>query len=404
MILSRLFALWISLVAAGFFSGAAAQTRITNEYTATEIVAETNGLAPGETTWFALRQEVRDGWHVFWVNPGDAGLPLDLNWTLPAGFETGDVLHPVPEYIPVGPLASFAHEGAPIFLASVTAPADLVVGDTVSVAIDATWQACEDICVPEEGRFEFTLPVIDPAARVTQHAALFEAARSALPAAGDDAATFSVRNGAYVLDMAPVEAAPESIFFFPAPEGLIEPAGDQRIVNSDNAMSVIMQPGYVETYDEDNLFGVLSFVDEAGAYRGIAINAALPQSIVKPSENAAAIAAAANANIPLMLLMALVGGMILNLMPCVFPILFVKAASLMQSVGEDRSVSPPAWFNLCGGRSFHISINRRLVAGVARRRRAARLGLSPAVARHCRFIRLCVVSCWLEPCRCFYHR
>ena len=88
----------------------------------TEVIPEKSGLIPGETTWFAVRQDVRDGWHVFWVNPGDAGLPLDFSWESPSGYEVGEILHPPPEYIPVGPLASYAHEGEPVFLVPVTCP------------------------------------------------------------------------------------------------------------------------------------------------------------------------------------------------------------------------------------------------------------------------------------------
>ena len=326
------------ILAAGVLSAAAAQSRVDNDYTTTEIILETNGFVAGETTWFAIRQEVREDWHVFWTNPGDAGLPLDLNWELPQGFEAGDILHPIPGFIPVGPLASFAHEGTPVFLIPVAAPENLVVGETISIAIDATWQACEEICVPENGRFEFTAPVIDVSQRENIRPEIFDGARAALPVPFNDEATLALRNGSYVLDIPAIEGlANDGVFFFPGPEGLIEPAGRQRVTIADGVMSIAMNPGYLDGYAEDAVYGVLTYLDGRGARRGAAITADVPEPIVKPSSDRAARLAAADANIPLLLAMAFAGGMILNLMPCVFPILFVKAASLMQSGGENRA-------------------------------------------------------------------
>ncbi len=338
MILSRLISVLAAVFAIGVTSGAAAQARVDTDYTTTEIILETNGFVPGETTWVAIRQEVRDGWHVFWTNPGDAGLPLALSWTLPEGIEAGDILHPVPEFIPVGPLASFAHEGTPIFLVPVVAPDNLVAGETVRVAIDATWQACEDICVPEDGRFEFVVPVIEPSQSKMQNPTVFAAARDALPVPLDGEATFSARDEFYVLELPLIDGlTDDSVFFFPGLEGLIEPAGTQRAIVANGVMSITMTPGYLEGYAEDALYGILTSLDGNGARRGIALNAAVPEPVVKPSRNASALNAAAAANVPVLLMMAFAGGIILNLMPCVFPILFVKAAALMQAAGEDRA-------------------------------------------------------------------
>ena len=111
-ILRIIFVLSVMVVAGG---NAFAADRATTDYSTTTIVLETDGIAPGETAWLAIHQRVRENWHVFWINPGDAGIPLNLQWTLPDGFETGTPLHPAPEYIPVGPLASYAHEGEPVF-------------------------------------------------------------------------------------------------------------------------------------------------------------------------------------------------------------------------------------------------------------------------------------------------
>jgi thiol:disulfide interchange protein DsbD len=306
-----------------------AQTIVENEYTTTEVIPEAAGFASGETLWFALRQELRDGWHVFWVNPGDAGLPLRLEWDLPPGYEAGETLHPVPEYIPVGPLASYAHEGAPVFLVAVTAPADARPGDEVSVAIEASWQACEDICVPEEGRFAFTLPVTQTPAPNVSHTELFAAARAALPESYSGDASFAGEGNGYALRLAaPGDFNDDGAFFFAAPEGLIEPSGAQAATVENGAVRIAMKPGWTDGFDGPRLDGVLTYKTADGGRKGLALSADIVAPIRKPQAPAIA------ANVPLLLLLAFLGGVILNIMPCVFPVVFIKAASFMQSARE----------------------------------------------------------------------
>ncbi|PQA87809.1 protein-disulfide reductase DsbD family protein [Hyphococcus luteus] len=335
-------ALFCAVYCAG--AGAYAQTVVENEYTAkTEIIPESQGFVPGETLWFALRQELKPGWHVFWINPGSAGMPLRLTWTMPEGFVAGAPLHPVPDYIPVGPLASYAHEGAPVFLIPVTAPADARPGDDIEIAIDASWQTCEDICVPEDGRFSFSLPVVEAAASDAAHAGLFAKARAKLPDEGDKEAGFSVADGGYVLTAsAPAGLDPEAAFFFPAPEGLVEAAAPQEIGVRDGEARIAMQPGWLETFDGAALDGVLAFDGPQGR-RGVWLSAPLSGPIEKPAEKAAPASAAptlaGGLGVPALLALAFFGGVLLNIMPCVFPVVFIKAAAFMESAREHPGVA-----------------------------------------------------------------
>ncbi len=314
-------------------AGAQAQTVIENDYTRTEISPEATAFAPGETLWFAIRQEIQPGWHVFWTNPGDAGLPLRLDWTLPEGFTAGEIMHPVPQFIPVGPLASYAHEGAPVFLVPVTAPADAAPGSKVDLAIDASWQTCEEICVPEEGRFSFSLPVLaasspDPSRRV-----LFSLARAKLPEAVEADATIAVGDATYVLTLdAPENFDADNAFFFAGPEGVVSPPAPQEIDVGDGVLRIAMQPGWIERYEEKTLPGILKFGEGAGV-RALALTADVPAPLVKPV-NKPELTPHNAPGLPLLLLFAFLGGALLNVMPCVFPVVFIKAASFMQSARE----------------------------------------------------------------------
>lgn len=318
-------------------SAASAQSFVENDYTTTEVLSEADSFAPGETLWFAIRQELRPGWHVFWTNPGDAGMPLRLEWSLPAGYEAGPVLHPAPEYIPVGPLASYAHEGAPVFLTSVTAPKTATAGETVDLRIHATWQTCEEICVPEEGGFAFSLPVAASSSPNTAYEDIFAAARKSLPDSYDADATFSVKGGKYVLDLAaPTDFDSEGAFFFAGSEGLIDAPGAQDMKLSDNRLQIMLLPGWIENYHGPSVDGVLTYNAE-DAPRALSFAAKTAGPIHKP-QSPARVAPIGAPGLPLLLVFAFLGGVILNIMPCVFPIVFIKAASFLQSAREQPNI------------------------------------------------------------------
>ncbi|MHA7872899.1 MAG: protein-disulfide reductase DsbD domain-containing protein, partial [Hyphococcus sp.] len=322
---------FIALLSCSTGLTARAQSVAETDYTTTEILSEHEAFAPGETLWFAVRQDVRDGWHVFWTNPGDAGIPLHLQWSLPAGYEAGAILHPAPEFIPVGPLASYAHEGAPVFLTSVTAPESAAPGDRVRIVIDAAWQACEQICVPEDAQLSFELPVVDKPALNAEARAVFEAARAALPAPHNGEATFARVGGVYRLQLSPWgEQTIDDAFFFPVIEGLTTPAAPQQADVLDNTLTIEMTPGWAEALSSPAITGVLTYGAE-GTRKAISVTARVNGSLAPLVDGAPLSAAAGDANIAWYFLLAFLGGVILNIMPCVFPIIFVKASSFMES-------------------------------------------------------------------------
>jgi len=315
---------------ASFCCPAKAGTVAATAYARTEIIPEAKSFAPGETLWFAVRQELKPGWHVFWVNPGDAGLPLEMKWTLPEGYVPGGIVHPLPEYIPVGPLASYAHLGAPVFLTPVTAPADAKPGDSVAITIEASWQTCEDICVPEEASFSFTLPVTAKSVPDRKVARLFAAARDAAPPMFEGESTVTQKGGDYVLEIdgAGLDDA-QDLFFFAAAEGLVEPSAKQTATRTDGRIVVAMQPGWTESYSQDQVEGVLTWRDKSGARAGLWVSADAPAPLTKPAP-----ASRKTSGLAWLLLLAFAGGAMLNIMPCVFPIVFIKAASWMRSAQE----------------------------------------------------------------------
>ncbi len=327
--------IWLSLCASAF-----AADFVATEHAQTRLVSERTGFAPGETVWVALSQKLQEGWHVYWKNPGDSGLPLELKWTLPAGYSAGDVVYPTPEPISVGPLVNFGFHGEPIFLVPITAPADAQSGAAVEVKLTARWLICAEICVPEEGDFSFMLPVSDAPETNADEAGLFAKARAATPVAFTGEAAFNADKDKLVLRAAPMEKARDA-YFFPTTEGLTEPAAKQRLALKDSAVTVTMTPGPVyEPNGLATLEGVLLLTGKDGKKQGYEIKAAKSEtSLAASAAGGAPGAARSSGGLPILLVTAFLGGIILNVMPCVFPIIFIKAASLLSDAQRDARIA-----------------------------------------------------------------
>lgn len=307
----------------------AAATPVVTDHARSAIVAETDGVAPGGTLSIAFAQQLQDGWHVYWKNPGDSGLPLEFVWSLPEGAGAGGIDYPAPHRIAVGPLVNFGHEGAPVFLTSITAPANAPIGSTLEVGLEATWLICADICVPETGAFSLTVPVVETPQADESAADLFARARAAMPAAYEGEASFSVSGETLALHLSP---APETdaVYFFPEAANVSEPAERQKLSRGGDALTLTIKGGSGLAALGERLDGVIAFGD-GDETRALSLSAG------RAGEAGPARTAAAGSLLSL-LAAAFFGGAILNLMPCVFPILFVKAASMAKSASGDKSV------------------------------------------------------------------
>src|SRR3569833_373043 len=122
------------------------------------LVAEDKGVAPGGTVTVALEEKIAPGWHTYWKNPGDAGAPTEIEWTLPPGWKAGPIQWPRPKRLPVGPLMDYGYEGKLWLLTSLTAPADAAAGP-VTIKAHASWLVCQQICVPEDATLCLNLNV-----------------------------------------------------------------------------------------------------------------------------------------------------------------------------------------------------------------------------------------------------
>lgn len=323
-----------------------AQSVVKTENVRAELISEVATVKPGEPFWVALRQTIRPKWHTYWKNPGDSGLPTEIKWTLPAGARADAIVWPTPTLIDVSGVINYGFSNDVLLLVRITPPADLAVGATLPLAASAEWLVCDDVCIPEEGKFLLDLPVAavaQPASAETR--TLFDKARRDIPMASPWPARFALTsNGDPVLVIDAKGLRPETIrdvYFFPAEWGPVAHMAKQSARVSADGIRIPLKkgeaPGTKGAAAPQQLLGTLVLTEKTadGEHRQAFDLAAT----FDPAVDASVGGAVGNASLSLAeaLLFALLGGLILNLMPCVFPVLAMKAASFARLAGHSRA-------------------------------------------------------------------
>ena len=293
---------------------------------AAQLDSESDSPAPGGATTIAFAMTPEPGWHGYWENPGDAGLGMSVEWTLPRGVTVGPLRYPVPETLLISGLMNHVYEGPYAILANLKVAGDVAQGTRLPVVAKAQWLACTDkVCVPESGTLRLDLVAgngaVAPASRTR-----FDAWRMHLPRPLGSQARYTVKDGRLRMAIPlPMEAEARDVHLFALTEGLIRYAADQRVTRKDNQMVIDTTAG------EGVKDGPVQAVLRTGDHVGFLLTAVPgPVEEPQPEGQAGAILAALGG--------ALLGGLLLNIMPCVFPILGLKAMSLAKAGGDERSV------------------------------------------------------------------
>jgi thiol:disulfide interchange protein/DsbC/DsbD-like thiol-disulfide interchange protein len=316
--------------------GITAAAPVVTQYSEAELVAERAGIAPGETLWVGLRLKHRPHWHSYWRNPGDSGLPTELAWTLPAGWAAGAILWPVPQRIPIEPLVNYGYEGEFVLPVALTAPSNARPGETIELKAAANWLTCEKICVPEEAELTLALPVSQaPAAADARWAGLFEAARQAQPRANPWPVSLSgsadrlrLQVGASGLDVARFS----EIYFFAADGNALHHAAAQPVKADGSGLVLELERGIDKGKPVAALDGVLVLAEQL---EGRVVRQAFSIS-AQPGPGPVQSPVVQEISAIEAVLLALLGGLILNIMPCVFPILFMKALAFARLGQAER--------------------------------------------------------------------
>ena len=289
----------------------------------TSLISEVNTIAPGVPFWLGFKQVIRPGWHTYWRNPGDSGAATKLHWDLPEGFSHADIQWPFPERIPYGPLVNLGYHDEVLLLVEITPPPDLPLGK-VTINARAEWLVCEDICIPEDADLSLTLPV---SLRPPLKNEAFSAARQKIPQTLPVKAGVRFRGDKILLGIE-IPGIDESrireVAYFPYEEGVIDYTEPQSTSFSESGFSVELAQGW----DFDPL---------TASYEGIVV---ITEEVPAPLQTAFVVAPLTTTGSEIgfltAVLFAFLGGMILNLMPCVFPVLSIKILSVIDSVAGDQ--------------------------------------------------------------------
>ena len=336
-------------------------TVVQSEQARAELLAHApEGVAPGKPVWLGLQITHAPDWHTYWKNSGDSGLPTELEWTLPPGVSAGPIAWPTPRKFPLGTLANYGYNGTVLLPVPITVDPSFI-GKEIEAKLFATWLVCRKECIPEEGHFSLRLPVQGATAI---HGRAFEAAFSAAPTdqpAG--ASTLQPEASALKVALTSLPAAwrGQPLEFFPETPGLIEPGapwtqawdGERWTASvplsaqrSDSPTSMPLVVALASPSGEGpGSPGVRLTVPVQGAWPAAAplpdaVPDALSTALQENASRAAAAPPPASGGAPVTLWAALIGallgGMILNLMPCVFPVLAIKVLGFTQHA-DDRA-------------------------------------------------------------------
>jgi thiol:disulfide interchange protein DsbD len=330
--------LLVALAAAFAVPGAARAAPVDAGHLSAELLARTRGVAPGQTVWLAVREKIQKGWHTYWRNPGDAGEPTRIAWTLPPGWSAGEIVWPAPRRLPVGPLMDFGYEDEVTLPVPVTAPADARPGQTVKIEATASFLVCAETCVPGQAALAIDLPVTagapppDPDGGPAISQALAEAPRRAALQAAFRPGPAGI---ALAVTGAAVKAADKAdAYFFPYDATAIAHAKPQAVDQGPEGLTLTLAPGFAfgKGTPPSTLAGVLAIGGQA--YELTAAPGALPAGASGLGPPPARPAGGTGLSLLPAAALALLGGLILNLMPCVFPVLAMKAAALAGHAGE----------------------------------------------------------------------
>ena len=289
------------------------------------LLPEHGAIAAGGSLRIAIRQDIAPGWHTYWVNAGDSGEPMKIQWTLPAGFQMGALQWPIPTRVKTGPLLSYGYHGQAVMVQTLKAPAKLPDGP-VTLTADIDTLVCHDICIPERDRLTLTLND----GKVLDNSALVERAVARTPVPLDANLTYYETDGVLEIamskDLFPDRTlSPEDIAIFPYDWGLIENAADVD-VRDDGSRIVVAAPRGTQPIEENQDIRLMLTVGQGDAARAFDVIASTDEPVISDApEPVGGFAGLAKA-----MLFALLGGLILNLMPCVFPVLSMKALSLVK--------------------------------------------------------------------------
>jgi len=348
----------IALAVAAGASAAQSPTRDPSPHSDADLVSERRTAIIGGTTTLAVRLTLDPRWHTYWLNPGDAGLPLRVTWSLPAGVTVGALHFPTPKLTPQPPLMSYGYENEVFVLADVTVPANYA-RTTLTLSGKADWLACAEVCLPATGPLSLTLQVAGTSGTDTRWAESIARARAQVPIALTGWTTHAWADSARYLfalvrDL-PATATPFTLpYFFADSANLLDHAAAQQVAQAPDTLVFSLPRAPNASTTAARLSGIIGTDIDAASPRSFAVAAKVSTEVPTALRRAVTVLLGAatavggvssvvptdpvanptaDMTLAAAIAFAFVGGLLLNLMPCVFPVLSVKVLALLEHGG-----------------------------------------------------------------------
>lgn len=306
-----------------------------------QLVASASAVHAGDRLLLGLHQQIAPDWHTYWSNPGDTGLATRIDWSLPPGATAGEIQWPTPQRFQLGPITNFGYAGEVTLLTGIDVPKGLQAGQQFQVQAQVNWLVCRESCIPQKVELRLSLPVLEPGQPSGAGSPLIDAARTRLPMASPWPVTLQYATDHVTLRLVNPglsQSALNALAFFPTQRHQLSNEVAPTVEQVGNDVLLQLPYGDEPPSAQAALSGVLVVIDPAqpaSPARGYVVNSAPSPLASKP---ASVVEAAASTSSPTtlasVLLLALLGGIVLNLMPCVFPVLSIKALSLLQHAGR----------------------------------------------------------------------
>lgn len=303
-----------------------------------ELVSEYQTVQAGQSVLLALHFIPDEHWHTYWINPGDSGLPTSIDWQLPQGVTAGPIQWPTPQFFSIPPMMNYGFAGPTVLLTELKIPTDFAQHE-LEIAAQVDWLVCEEICIPAEASFRFSIPLTESAERSVYAAELISKAQASQPQLLALSGYYDIAGGSF---SAAIAGLPDEDFqsFFVAATELVDHAAPQQLLYSEGEWLLRQKLNTYFTAAPDQFELVL--VSANGQGYSLTLKAAENVAVAGQQEISHSKQA-----LWLVLLMAAAGGFILNLMPCVFPVLSLKALSIAGNSGQRKQQQRDAlWYSL----------------------------------------------------------
>ncbi len=337
-----------------------------------QIVSSHDVITPGQSFHIAVSVDMPPDWHIYWHNPGDSGEPFAASFDAQGKASIGEIIWPLPKTVATGPIINYGFEGAPLFPVPVKVSENAKLGEVLTVSGSASYLVCNTLCIPEYFDFSLDVPIGQTAITDNRWSGNIARAIKTAPKPEPLKASARMEGGLLTIDVLTPRVLRNTkirkVYFFPEDPSINLPSAPQTAAIGTDGLRLTLTPGYgLEAGLKEPVTGVLSYESQiSGRWKtsGRIITAAPGPALAIGVADAPRAGAKSGAPMTLMaaLISAFIGGLILNLMPCVFPVISIKALGFARHAHDKSAIRRQGWLYSAGVLATFMALTIALLA------------------------------------------